>query len=514
MKLVNGAPRTPNVQGLVEQSNGVVKAKIRAWKAENGSSHWKQALPEICMQMNGQYHSTIGCRPWEVVFRNRKPPVWLTAEERHNEEGVHCEDGGIITEESLQAELKDQSLQDFLRVGERVPDRTAEGGSMAEAEPKTQPIPLLAPTHAPVASAKSCTKSPPPPNHVAGQVSILSKDHTGDPFFKSGRHIAIATLPDFEEGEKAPLFHNSSVPKAHLLLFFVTITDTETFKPVPGGQLGYTDKEDDSINISQLYKGKPFVWPAELVVEEQIQRTRSESMEDIESDPDALPPDYKADLAAPIRSDSSVESEEETDPVLSNVRGNTLRARAKMVQKYSRKHKIEVFVPGDVIALNLPAGTKTSTDNKRIWAKVIAEEHPGRYRLQTKWGILKTLVPTRELNRVKKVIADSLEMEEYMGPSTSILLSTAALKASSSIRVVISCKCKVQCATKRCSCFKNNVKCSVHCHHNSEHDCGFLASLALRTEVALVTKESEKKGGKKGKAVKRRRANTEGDTIN
>jgi hypothetical protein len=101
-----------------------------------------------------------------------------------------------------------------------------------------------------------------------------------------------------------------------------------------------------------------------------------------------------------------------------------------------------------------------------------------------------------------------------MGPSTSILLSTAALKASSSIRVVISCKCKVQCAIKRCSYFKNNVKCSVHCHYNSEHDCGFLASLALYTEVALVTKESEKKGGKKGKAVKRRRANTEGDTIN
>jgi hypothetical protein len=94
---------------------------------------------------------------------------------------------------------------------------------------------------------------------VAGQVSILSKDHTSDPFFKSGRHIAITTLPDFEEGEKAPLFYNSSIPKAYLLLFFVTITDIETFKPIPGGQLGYIDKEDNSINISQLYKGKLFV---------------------------------------------------------------------------------------------------------------------------------------------------------------------------------------------------------------------------------------------------------------
>jgi hypothetical protein len=85
---------------------------------------------------------------------------------------------------------------------------------------------------------------------VASQVSILSKDYTSDLFFKSSRHIAITTLPDFDEAEKAPLFHNSSIPKAHLLLFFVTITDIETFKPVPSGQLRYTDTEDDSINIS------------------------------------------------------------------------------------------------------------------------------------------------------------------------------------------------------------------------------------------------------------------------
>jgi hypothetical protein len=102
-------------------------------------------------------------------------------------------------------------------------------------------------------------------------------------------------------------------------------------------------------------------------------------MEDIGSNPNALPPDYKANLAALICSNGSVKSEEETNPILSNMRGNTFRARAKIVQKYSRKYKIEVFVTSDLIALNLLAGTKTSIDNKRIWAKVIAEEHPSRY---------------------------------------------------------------------------------------------------------------------------------------
>ena len=522
MKLINGAPRTPQVQGLVEQSNGVVKDKIRAWKSENGSTHWKQGLPEICMQMNGQYHSTIGCRPWEVVFRNRKPPTWLNAEERRNTVGVQCEDGGIITEESLQAELDDQILHEFLNVDPsilRVLPRDANGKSKAAFDAKTQPDPSPVPAPVPATSYKSSTPHT-PQNHMTGRVSILSKDFSGDPFFKNGRPIAIATLPDFKEGAKAPVFHNSTVPDSQRLLFFVAVTDSETFLPIPGGTLGYVDKEDDAINISQLYEGKPFIWPAKLIIKERIQRTRSESMEVDGSDIDGMPYDYQADLAPSIHSDGSVDSEEETDPILAKVKENSRWAKGKMVQKYSRKHKIEVFVPGDVIALNLPPGTKTSTDNKRVWAKVIAEEHPNRYRLQTKWGILKTLVPTRELNRVKKVLEDSLDQDEYMGPSTPILLSQVALKASSSIRVVISCKCKGKCATKRCSCFKNNTKCSVHCHHDSEHDCGFLASLALRTEVglvakeALLTKESMKLGRPKGNAVKRRRANTEGESVN
>jgi hypothetical protein len=47
-------------------------------------------------------------------------------------------------------------------------------------------------------------------------------------------------------------------------------------------------------------------------------------MEDIGSDPNTLPPDYKADLVVLICSDGSIASKEETDPVLSNMRENTL----------------------------------------------------------------------------------------------------------------------------------------------------------------------------------------------
>jgi hypothetical protein len=107
---------------------------------------------------------------------------------------------------------------------------------------------------------------------------------------------------------------------------------------------------------------------------------------------------------------------------------------------------------------------------------------------------------------VPKIVADGLEIH---GPKAKVSMKKIAESASTSDRVIISCKCTGACATNRCRCFKEKKKCSVHCHDSAEHDCGYLASLALRTEIALI--EKEKQGPKKGK--KRQRANTQGDTI-
>jgi transposase InsO family protein len=40
VKIINGRPRTPQTQGLVEQGNGTVKDRLRKWKSDNGSSDW------------------------------------------------------------------------------------------------------------------------------------------------------------------------------------------------------------------------------------------------------------------------------------------------------------------------------------------------------------------------------------------------------------------------------------------------------------------------------------------
>jgi hypothetical protein len=302
-------------------------------------------------------------------------------------------------------------------------------------------------------------------------------------------------------------------------MFFKKLLGSEIAGHVPGGDLGYSNKEDNAKNVGQLYGGKPFVWPEEFIM--PIESTALMANEENDplvdqSEEEDLPEDYQADLQ-PDLPFSEASACDNTDPVLLKAAANIAIAKGKIVQKYAKKQKIKSFVQGDIMALNLPKGTTTSTDNKRVWAKILAKEHPNRYRLQTKWGVLKTLVPTRELNRAARLVADSIDPAEYKGGNKRILLSLVALKASLSVRVAISCKCKGKCGTNRCSCFKNKKKCSVYCHYNSEHDCGYLASLALRTKVALIKKEKEAKssGKEKPKArSKRRRANTARDDVN
>jgi hypothetical protein len=70
-QIVNGAPRSPQTQGLVEQANGVVETKLRAWKMDNGSTEWSDGLLEVTLTINTQKHSTIGCTPAELLFRER-----------------------------------------------------------------------------------------------------------------------------------------------------------------------------------------------------------------------------------------------------------------------------------------------------------------------------------------------------------------------------------------------------------------------------------------------------------
>lgn len=310
IKIVHGAPRTPHVQGLVEQANGTIERKIGAWQADQGTSKWEPALTEIARALNRQYVESIGCAPYELVFRQKLRPLkQLTDDERKAELGVPTEEGGVITEADIEAEVGGTAL------------------GVTLGSPSSPDIPT--------------------PSEPKAQLGI--------PTLKTHQNDAIS-IPD------------------------------------------------------------------------RPRRTASK---------------------------------------------NTPRESTK---------------------------------------EVLGVPQQDRYEIQTQYGVINRLLPTKELQRVATLLASGIDVQ---GPKTKIALSAVAKQVSTSERVIISCKYKGRCYNKRCNCFKNQVKCSVYCHDDTEHDCGYLASLALRTEAALVAKDRGDEGKREGlrKARKRARANTAGEDL-
>jgi hypothetical protein len=64
--------------------------------------------------MNAQLHTSLKTTPFEVVFRQKKPINWLTAQERREAKGVETEDGEVITEESLSKELDEEMDEEVI----------------------------------------------------------------------------------------------------------------------------------------------------------------------------------------------------------------------------------------------------------------------------------------------------------------------------------------------------------------------------------------------------------------
>ena len=68
IKIINGRPRHPQSQGMVEKGNHILKEKIGAWQSDHQSSAWVCSLPEVIAGMNAQRSSVTGKSPYEVVF--------------------------------------------------------------------------------------------------------------------------------------------------------------------------------------------------------------------------------------------------------------------------------------------------------------------------------------------------------------------------------------------------------------------------------------------------------------
>ena len=342
IQIINGAPRSPQTQGLVEQANGVVEAKLRAWKMDNGSTEWAYGLMEVTLAMNTQRHSTIGCAPVELLFRERT------------------------------------SYNDWLNQQKRI-DPTV---GVAQEDSTQPPIYTLSPS---------------------------------TPALNPTINIGVGS------GSSHDTMHIS--PESAL-------------------------SSEINVRISP---------PSQISSTHELEMEKGES--------------------------------ECTDQVIAKAQKATHRAKLQMMQKYSKRHTIQHFNIGDIISIKVPREDRTSTDNRRLFGRILEEPYAHRYRILTTSGIIKRLIPTKGLS----IVDESLWPDITIPATTNeVTLTEAARDASTSARVGVSCQCKGDCNTKRCRCYKEDKRCTVHCHRD-DHSCGNQSVLAIRTEMALVERPKRKR---------------------
>ncbi|KFY28271.1 hypothetical protein V491_00545 [Pseudogymnoascus sp. VKM F-3775] len=92
------------------------------------------------------------------------------------------------------------------------------------------------------------------------------------------------------------------------------------------------------------------------------------------------------------------------DPVIERAIVATQRARISMVRKYTKKHDIQHFNIGAIVSIKVPQEDRTSTDNKRLFAQILEEPYPHRYRILTASGIIQRLIPTKSLGVVEQAL--------------------------------------------------------------------------------------------------------------
>lgn len=412
IKVINGRPRTPRTQGLIEQANGVVKNRITTWKREHGSTAWADALEEITLQLNSTYHKAIKAIPYEVVF-NRKPnykraPIGLRQ----------------ITEEDVENQEIDDEVDDSL-IYERRDQTTME---------ERVELQLVAPETA---------------NDPEYQEAVTYRI-----IDDSNRIIAD------EEAARAREEHRSNT------------IDPST----PPNR-----RPEDGLPVDPD------------LLSPQLDRLRL-AQQDVEE---------RDELASTF-----------TTSLRQQVQINQRHANERSKRQYGKQRQTTTFELGDQVSVAVPALDRASTDDKRLFGRVIGvHKDYDSYQIVTKYGILDRNYPISELNPLPSHI--DIEIPNPP-PTAKVTLHYCAAQESTTEKVPVHCNCRDQktwCSTRRCACIKAEAKCSVACHGGSNQDnmpdCPNISSITMRTQRGHRTRNRDNEA----QEAKRQRRNRAGQWI-
>jgi hypothetical protein len=98
--IINGRPRHPQSQGLVERSNSVVRQLLGKWFSTNNSIDWPSGLVTVMFAINTSIAKSTNKTPFEVVFGQHprtEDDVWKNI--------LNCEQQSCINKMILEEDL-------------------------------------------------------------------------------------------------------------------------------------------------------------------------------------------------------------------------------------------------------------------------------------------------------------------------------------------------------------------------------------------------------------------------
>ncbi len=238
-----------------------------------------------------------------------------------------------------------------------------------------------------------------------------------------------------------------------------------------------------------------------------------ESEEGLPVDPDLLSPRLNR-----LHIEQQPENQElDTNPTNSlrqRVRINQQHANERSKRQYGKQRRTTTFDVGDQVSVAVPALDRASTDDKRLFGRVIGvKEDFDSYQILTKYGVLDRNYPISELNPLPNHIDIGIPTP---APTARVTLHYCAAQESTTEKVPVHCNCRDQktwCSTRRCACVKAEAKCSIACHGGTNQDntpdCPNISSMAMRTQRGHRTRDRDQIA----KEAKRQRRNTAGRWV-